>query len=327
MQEHNFKQLSRQTGISETILRESYENSLENISDIKIILKGLKRKYNFSECGTSVQDILIFVNNIIPTNYLSKLDADDKDFYQHLTLDEALEIIILRLLNQQNRIVSKNDFPEEYNFLENCKLAVLPNGKTWIPYINDGNYDMLLISIKEQLNVNLQNGMLLFHGTCWESAMNIMESIRTNTKPYATDFGMNNFYTTNDFYHSVKWARHNSQPAVVIFYIPNEILNNLITENISDIQQWKETVFKCRNPPKRSAKFREQVREYELFLEKLDSKDLVIGPIFSNPRVRNQNEVQYINGENVPLQFSFKESSVEMLNQLIATTLFFNEQY
>lgn len=320
-------------------MRDSYENSVENMSDLEIIIGGLKRRYNFSNCGSNCYDIFIFISEVIriPMKFLIMLGADQESYYEHMTLEEAIEIILLRLISQDDRIPAKDGFPQEYNFKsgQDGLIQQLENGKTWLPYIhrNGGrfpNCDRILLSIEEQLNLNPDEGLLLFHGTSWDSAMTIMEHVMVTDRPYATDFGKYNFYTTDTFYNAVKWARHNSQAAVVVFYIPNEYFEELITKDLSDINEWKLTVFKARIPPKRSnnpSLFRKEIREYERFIQNLDSNDLVMGPIFANPRALNVESVQYIRNqdEKVPYQYSFKRSSVDILQNLIVTTLFFND--
>lgn len=328
--------ISWMTGLSGSIIKDSYENSVENMTDVEILLSGLERRYDFSQCGDNPIDILFFVKNTIcfPDEKLKDVGADNEYFFQNMTLEESLVIIISRIIKQDDRIPSKDGFPEEFifQFNQNGRIQRLENGRTWFPFINVNrnrlpNSNRLLISIQEQTNVDLENGFLLFHGTSWNNAIEIMGHVRATSRKHATDFGFENFYTTDIFHNSLIWAKNRSQAAVVIFYFENDFFDNLNFKDLSDIDRWKNVVFRCRNPPRRSFDSLAKYRGYKNFLEGLDSLDLVFGPIFANPKVKNLNEVRYIQNQDgvIPYQYLFKRSSVEMLDDKILTTLFIND--
>lgn len=219
----------------------------------------MSKLYNFSEYNGDI--ILSFVKNRIriPEYILILLNANNEEFYQNMTSYEYVELILNRLLND-DKIPSKNKFPEEYNFQSDQERIIqnLPNGKTWIPFINrneplNPNSDRL--SIIEQLRLDLDDGKLFFRGTSWDYAMNIMEKIQVTQKDKPTYFGLRNFYTT-DIFSTAIWARRKNQPAVVIFYIPNEILDNLNLMNLSNIESWKNVVFNSRKRITREGNYR-----------------------------------------------------------------------
>ena len=92
-----------------------------------------------------------------------------------------------------------------------------------------------------------------------------------------------------------------------------------------NIEEWRELIFKTRNPP-RGAHIRELRREYRNFITYLDSRDLISGPICSNQGVTNIEEITYIKYDReIPFQYSFKDTIINILNQFLVTTIFFKQ--
>lgn len=285
------------------------------ISDVEILLTELNTQYDFSECGEYPEDILLFIKNTIcfPEEKLISINANNSYFFENLTLEESLKIILTRLMRQGDIISSKNGFPEQFNFQKDCEFQLLENGKIWIASSNNNISQNLnlLTSICKELNVNMENTCLLFHGTSWNSAIKIMEDVKTTNRGYPTDFGFENFYVTDDFHNSLKFANHNSQQAIVIFKLEKNFSEEMNVMDLWFYEGWKEILFNCRNG----------------LICDLDSYDLVHGPIFSNPRVKDSDHVECMkNGDVFPYQYSFKKSSVKMLNNKILATIFINDK-
>lgn len=78
--------------------------------------------------------------------------------------------------------------------------------------------------------------------------------------------------------------------------------------------------FKIRNPPN----FGEELDNYYTFLEEIDSNDLISGPIVANPRTKTKENIKPTTYEHHnPHQYSFKDSTITNLNNMLAITLFF----
>lgn len=329
------------TGISESFIRTSLENGPENITDVDRIMDQFKKNYNFSDY-INPEDILFFIveiSNISPA-FLEYIRANDVEFFYGLSLEESLEILLTRLIDKYNDVPSSNGFPQDYNFQseQQNNIQNLPNGRTWYPFINrfsnrNINYNSLKIDILNKCNViNTDNVRILYHGTSWAGARQIMAKVKSTSRGFATDFGMNNFYLTDIFYNACKWANRYTQGAVIIFSIPLEYFDEWNVKYLTG-DEWKNVVYRCRNPP--IPDFFPDIRDYRRadssyngFLNQLDSYDVVEGPIFANPRAQSINDVSYIVNSydgSVPKQISFKRSSVDFLDDLILTTLFFKE--
>lgn len=188
------------------------------------------------------------------------------------------------------------------------------------------NCNVLLKSILIKFGITSDED-LYFHGTSWDGALSIMSEIEIIPRSKAKDFGKKNFYVINSFKSSCIWAKRKNQSAIVVFNITKEyieVLDNHISLNNED--EWKETVFKMRNPPPGGSIYVREKRNYNNFVIKYDSSDLVTGPIFANPKCKSLDQVKYIEyDKEIPIQYAFKESTINDLNSMKAFVIFFEE--
>lgn len=138
---------------------------------------------------------------------------------------------------------------------------------------------------------------------------------------------MRNFYLTDSFKTACIWACRNVQAAIVIFFIHNTFLDELenhLKFNERNLEEWKQLVFKCRNTP--SGRSIQTIRrEYRNFIDTLDDMDCISGPILANPSAPLY-EIDYIKyGSEVPYQYSFKDSNINILNDFLSTVIFLNK--
>lgn len=296
-----------------------------NNSEVEALIILLDKKFDLSRIDIDIYDFLINVMGF-SIRSLRVINANENNFYDHMTLKESCEVILTKLI-EHSRIESTNGFPSAYDFIPGQQNAIRSvDGKKWFPYIPTRtlhNYNTLLCKVLEKLNVSDNN--LLFHGTSWEGADSIMTQIEIRSRGRASDFGIENFYTTDSFTAACKWANHNTQRAVVVFIMPEgyiESLEKKIIFSTSDFDTWRDFIYAVRNPPSFN---RAEKIAYKKYVDNLDSQDLIVGPICRNPRdsVENIRWIDY-NGY-VPLQYSFKRSTIDALNQFIAITIFFQE--
>lgn len=305
----------------------AFKNPLNN-TEVELLASFLDRKYDLSLGDT---DILSFVTNILGFSLrsLQFIHADFEEFYDNLTTIEAIEIILTKLLDNNGDIPSTNGFPAEFNFnSSNANIVQNYENSKWFPYTNSRylrNKDQLLIKIMQ--NINIDNSRLFFHGCSWAGGLGISNGLEIRPRPDATDFGLRNFYVTDTFQTAWIWAIRNRQPAISIFVIPEEFIDNLEHHIIlHNDNTWKNLVFRCRNRPSNGPNLRNRLIEYNNFIRELDSNDLISGPIFVNPGVRTVNDVNpIIYGNNIPYQYSFKDSTLNNLNGMLAITVFFQE--
>lgn len=305
--------------------------------EVDIILHWLLKRYNISE-SENILDIMI---NLIgfSTDALNSIGANNNEFYYNMTIEESIVTILNKLIITSNDVPIKNGFPEIFNHnrSQNNIIQTSPGGKIYFPFVNNQkiNYTSLLNHIIKNFNLDLNNGKLLFHGTSHEGAISINNEIEIIPRSNCTDFGLRNFYVTDTFYTACSWSNRHNQAAVVIFYIPNNFLNVdhkiiLKSQPISELNKWKELVFKARNKPRGSENLRNEIREYNRFVQQLDSHNLIEGPICSNPSARNLDSVDYIKYVHneliiIPEQISFKDSMISLLNNCILLTLYFED--
>lgn len=302
------------------------EEETWNNTEIETLMIFLNKKYNLYQTGVDVYDTI--VNTIrFSIRALTAIGANNPNFYDNMTLDEACLIILTKLIgNSGTNIESSDGFPEILNFTygQQNNIRVF-NEKKWFPYVRTGhlsNYNQLLTKVLYKLGATDTN--LLFHGTSWESALSIMMQERVTQRERASDFGMKNFYTTDSFVTACQWADRNNQKAVVIFIPPEDFIDSLenkIVFSCNEMDAWKEFVFFARNPPRL---YDPKRLIYNQRMEEIDAHDLIIGPICKNPIERIASRLEAVTyGRHTPYQFSFKESSIERLNECYAITIFF----
>lgn len=300
---------------------------LPNNTEIESILILLNKQFNLDSAESNIYDFLI--NAIgFSRKSLAIINADEESFYEHMTLREACEVVLEKLIGH-NQIESEHGFPKELNFCIGQQNAIrISNGITWFPCIPTrtlSNYNQILYKILDKLNISDSN--LLFHGTSWDGALSILNGIEIIPRRFASDFGIKNFYTTDSFTTACKSANHNNQRAVVIFVLPEnyiEALEKKIIFSSREINSWRELIFYLRNPPSRRHRNRAIITAYNQYLQNVDSQDVVIGPICANPQSSTAEGLEWITQDgHIPLQFCFKETTIGHLNDFIAITVFF----
>lgn len=329
--------VSNITGLSQEFIAEAFNNSPENISDSEKLVNAIIKRNKISEHDNNIESMCDFVFDVslLSKRFLVFLGANKPEFYNNITLIDALTIILSRMLkDNNNNVPCSNGFPASFNFTKGQEnnILKLSNGKSWYPCLNTGslNFGRVCTNLLNRLNVAESSGYkLLYHGTSWLNAGDIMRRIKTTTRGVCSDFGMNNFYTTDVFYTACEWAIKNSQAAVVVLAIPDELFFQMNIKNLSDTNEWRSVVFMLRNEPKvmLSTNYDEEIEFYENLVEEIDKYDMVEGPIMSNPGAKSVHEVEMMrnNDRRIPYQFSFKKSYVDNLNQFILTTVFFSQ--
>lgn len=300
-----------------------------NETDIEMIVIFLNKKYDLSLGDSNPFD---FIVSVIKFSFrsLRAIKADFKEFYDNMTTKESVIVILTKLLITTYSISTTNGFPTilNYNSSMSNKSQEYIGDKKWFPYVKGDRrmkFDQLLARSTNMLD--LTDKTLLFHGTSWESAFSIYDEIEIFQRQRATDFGMRNFYLTDTFKTACIWASRNVQSAILIFCIPNTFLDEL--ENYSNfnernIEDWKQLVFKCRNPPL-GRNIQTLRREYRNFIDTLDDMDCISGSILANPSAP-LDEIKYIKyGSEVPYQYSFKDSTIDILNNFLSIVIFFEQ--
>lgn len=320
--------LTNQIGIDVTHAFDD-EELIAGLMDDEIIVLYISRKFNKI---MNLVEPIVFIKHIvkIPEYKLKQNNINYKEFYFGMTCIEALEIVVLKLLGN-NSITVKNLFHPDLNYNGNANtMNKTLNGKYWFPYVRNGQLpfnDLLSTAIKD-FNIDHSTHSLLFRGTNWGKALSTNHKTnRVESSGEYTDFGMENFYLTDDFYTACNWANRNQQCAVVIFSVPKTMVENLKNKiqlnHTTSLNEWKKFVFYNRISPTDGPNFCEKQSEHENFIDELDKNDLVSGPIFLNPYVTRSEDVEFvITGEKIPYQYSFKESSCHLLHQFILTTIY-----
>lgn len=298
---------------------------------MELLVSFLDRKFHLYLGDDNPYQFIIDVIRF-STRSLAAIDANYKEFYDNMTTKESVFVLLTKLINHDNGIESYNGFPIDFNFEihQTNKIQTYENSK-WYPYIQ-GRYNIPVEQILTNaiLTLGVDPNKLYFHSTNWEGGLSIMDRVRTRTRGQASDFGLENFYLTDSFKAAHIWANRNTQSTISIFEISNEYLENLengISFGMDGIDEWKEFVFKVRNPPRSGRNLARRIDEYETFITDVDSKDLISGPIFANPGTRLVQNVEYVQyTDGIPFQYSFKRSSVDYLNQCLVVTIFFRER-
>ena len=314
---------------------EIFEDNI-NLSDVEIVVKFLDKMVDFSKYENNPFD---FISKVLSNYCLIAAGATDEDYYHHLDIETALTSILTKVL-EEDKYPLFNGFPDFFKFTnDKVNKTQTIEEVNYFPFggnINIANFNQLLIKITKTFKFKFSWNNLFFHGTNFDSAILINDQIRIIQRDKPTDFGLKNFYLTDNFIAACNWTKHFSNQAIVVFYIPDEYLNNLEkrlhfdVEEFDDIARWQDLVFKCRNPPKpRNISRQERLKEfneYNKFISDLDSNDLISGPICTNPK-DVKDKLEYLKSyDSVPYQYSFKESQVNMLNDFIVTTILFKSE-
>lgn len=318
-------------------LKMAFSNS-DIYDEVDIILRFINKKYNIDDSDTSV--LMESIQLIFPSNILDSIGANNEEFYYNKDSDEAIIVILNKLLYKKDAISSSvNGFPESFNHnrINDNKMQITSEGEYWFPFVsNSMDYGLLLDHLLKHFNIDFSKGKLLFHGTSHDSALSINSKVKILPRCTCTDFGLRNFYVTDTFYTACSWANNFNQPAVVFFFVPNEYFNTdnkIIFSPVSNIDNWKETVFKARNPPLRKnydkQTYQKKDKEYDEYIQELDSKNFIKGPICKTVKAKTHEQIKYIeyyyNGiHTIPEQISFKDTMIPHLNQFILMTLYYD---
>jgi hypothetical protein len=324
------------TGLKD--LEHVFDNAM-GYTEVELIVNFLNRKYNLANGDEDVYDFIVnilqFSNralNIIEVNY--------RDFFEHMTTEEACFIILTKLIDHSGNIPHKNGFPANFNLDRSQfnKIITDEDDNKFYMCINNDitfNFNRMLVWLLNKWNFNGENSTCFMHGTSWVHSFSILnEGIKSIER--ISDFGKRNFYVTDTFLTSLKWAKRNQQSAIVLFFIPNEFLSSLKErlnfENLEELDTWKQLVFKTRNPPsfssihhERASIIRSKIIDYNNFMTELDSNELINGPIFANPGTDSVENVQYIQNSNgyIPQQYAFKERTYSNISSFIGGTILF----
>uniref|UniRef100_A0A6C0AD52 HNH nuclease domain-containing protein n=1 Tax=viral metagenome TaxID=1070528 RepID=A0A6C0AD52_9ZZZZ len=93
-------------------IKKAFLNTSDN-TEIEMLINFLDKKYDFSLCN----DMYDFILNVIKISPISLecINANNEEFYYNMMVDESLEIIFRKLLNN-DKIIQANEFPVFFNF-------------------------------------------------------------------------------------------------------------------------------------------------------------------------------------------------------------------
>lgn len=248
--------LADQTGVEK--IRTAFELKYEEqLTMIEVIMKYIKRTTNFD---VEYNNPLTFLQRELGFKilFLQSCGADDPRFYEHRTLEEVCEDLIMRSLVNFGYEVSletdKNDFPSILSFEGQVNKFIEKEGILMYPFFTSRRYnnEKMMQKIHSLLNSENQDE-LYFHGTSWENSIFMTEEIRRGFR--FTDFGRNCFYVSDYLPTAITWAFiRNTQPAVIVFRMDNNWTDNIqenrkkffshINEN--SFNEWKQFVFNSR---------------------------------------------------------------------------------
>ena len=310
-------------------------------SETDIILPYLNNKYKLS---LGDNDILNFIINVVGINrfLLYSICADYDDFYIGLTTFQACKIILNKILSN-GTIDNIRGYPRMLNYTGNNNLQRYSDSNiNCLPIkshssIGKSNYLSIINSTKFRNAVNKNdNEILLYHACSWQSFESILVWIDpTASRNEPTDFGKNNFYTTDSFKSAFIWSSRESQGSIIVFKIPIDLIDLSVdpdkilkfnhTENLNF---WKTLVYKCRKPLSFGTGMRSQIL-HKNFITDVDRNEFISGPILSSRDISSEDEADYItysNGE-IPYQLSFKSQRIcDILHNYISLVLCFEEK-
>ena len=212
-------------------------------SETDIILPYLNNKYKLF---LGDNNILNFIIDIVGINriLLYKICADYDDFYAGLTTFQACKIILNKILHG-NTIDNIRGYPRALNYIGNNNLQKYSDSNiNCLPIkshssIGKSNCLSIINSTKFRSAVNKNdNEILLYHACRWQSLESILVWIDpTASRNEPTDFGKNNFYTTDSFKSAFIWSSRESQGSIIIFKIPIDLIDLSVfkSQNFCDI--------------------------------------------------------------------------------------------
>ena len=134
---------------------------------------------------------------------------------------------------------------------------------------------------------------------------------------------MRNFYLADSLRSACTWALRDNLAAVVVFVIPDSYISNL--PNHIELE-WVDFIYNLRSKPIRSASnYKQKIAAYKELVKDVDKNNLISGPILANPDFSSKENMRIINyGNYIPYQFSFKDTTIGDLNDMIGTIIFFS---
>jgi len=314
-------------------ISEVFEHRM-NRSEIELLIGFFDRKYDLSNGDN---DPYNFIKNVIGISEQS-LDIVNADQIKYMDTSDTLECIIYNLIDRTNNMDNKNGFPFKFNLEKSFSENLIQDYRDYkyLPCNNLSN-DILKTILTNYPEIKEEN--LFFHGTDWSGADSILTEIRITQKQFPSDFGLRNFYLSDNFKYAIEISQKYTQRAVVIFHIPREFLEGLNKLHLSDIfiDDWKELIFNVRNNPNEIYKNNTTIRKYQIrqinkehnkYISDLDSLDLVSGPICRNPKATNKEDLEYLSHDGIiPYQYSFKDSSYSFLNDFILLPIYFRSSF
>ena len=295
---------------------------IEHMTFQENLLNFLFMRYHYD----NVQDYRDFLLNRIEfsPDVLERYQIDES-FFEHLTIKEVIEIIIKKILgglglSDDNLPVDKNYYPKDLNFERNLNDFIKYNQENvyafgYIPnHIWDERY--ILNNLKRKFSIDeWNNSKFFYHGTTWESAFSILDSIDLSNR--YTDFGKYTFYVSDSFKSATKWAVERNQQGAVIIFKPmtgwiddiNPSKIKVFSHRLGNINEWKKFVYRCRHKQK----------PFEFM-----NYDYISGPILANPKslLDEYTYLQY--GYEIPYQIAVRTNQLtERLRLSIAGIIFF----
>lgn len=260
---------------------------------LDIIMRYILNNVNFKKEYNS--PYLFFTREIgFKVSFLTLYGADDPKFYEHSTLEETCENLIIRALKNFGYDLSleidENRFPSILNFEGQVNKFINRNDIMMYPFFTSRlyNHDKLMNNIFSLIPGEESRNNLYFHGTSWENSLLMLEEIIRSTR--VTDFGRNCFYVSNYLPTAIQWAIiRNQQAAVIVFKMEDEWIENIQDDrklnfdhiNENSLDNWKEFVFNSRNARNNNFHY-------------------INGPILANSRLLiSANEAQILSTESV----------------------------
>lgn len=155
------------TGLSN--LKPAFKRQMESsidIPDVDALANFLVDKFYRSNYDINLYEFMIR-NVRFSEKFLKFVGADNEEFYDHLSFNDAILIILRKAFETYYDIPASNGFPAEFNFVPS-DANTLNNtryGIPWFPYKGSNNnyaYTIALDHIRDLLD--RQNDKLYFHG-------------------------------------------------------------------------------------------------------------------------------------------------------------------
>ena len=314
----------------------------EGESEIDIITSYFNNKFILS---TFDEDPLSFFRQYINPTLLYIICADYNNFYIGLNTFQACKIIIGKILHKKNSIGSINGYPSNLNYNGNNNVQKYSDSNiNCLPLkahsvIGKSNYNSIINSSKFINAVNkTEDEILLYHACNYDSMDSILAWIDpTFSRQEPTDFGRNNFYTTDSFKAAFLWSSRYSRGSIIVFKIPKNLIEILVEEdkkiefnhtNIDSLNFWKQFVFQCRKVNAFGIGRNSQL-SHRNYITEVDRYEFISGPILANIDISSFEEADYISySREIPYQLSFKSQRIcDILHGYICLLLPFEELF